>query len=55
MVAEWKTATKIGEEIGMKNIGVGETRKISAHVCLLNGNKRNRTNGRNLLLVPGIR
>lgn len=54
-VADWKTATQIATEIGIKNITVKETRIIAGHVCKLNGNKKRLSNGNRLLLIPALR
>lgn len=54
-VVEWKTSTQIGQDLGLKNITVRETRVISGNVCKLNGDKRKRANGKNMLLVPALR
>lgn len=54
-VNEHKTATQIGADIGLKNITVRETRIISGHVCKYNGNKRQRSHGKNLLLIPALK
>jgi putative DNA primase/helicase len=54
-INEYKTATQIGADIGLKNITVRETRIISGHVCKYNGNKRERSHGKNLLLIPALK
>ena len=54
-VADWKTATQIASEIGIKNISVKETRIISAAVCKLNGGKRRQSGAKRLLLIPALR
>lgn len=55
LVAEWKTATKIAEDIGIKNITPKETRIITGHILKLNGDERRNSNGKRLLKVPALR
>lgn len=54
-VADWRTATQIAADIGLKNISVKETRIISGYVCSLNGNKKRQSNGKRLLLIPALK
>lgn len=55
MIATWKTATNIAEEIGLRNIGQKETRIISGFVKKINGSQYKRSNGKDLLCVPALR
>jgi len=55
MVARWETATKIGEEIGLIDLGHRETRLITGHVLKLNGGQKKRTGDKRYLLVPALR
>lgn len=54
-INEWKTATEIAKDLGIKNITVKETRIISAHVAKINGNKKRSSNGKRVLLVAAVR
>ncbi len=53
-VAEWKTATTIGAEIGLKNVSSRETRIISGVINKLNGGLKKRSNGKNLLKIAAL-
>jgi putative DNA primase/helicase len=55
MVADWKTATQIAEDIGLRNISVGETRKVSGHVRKLNGDRSRQCGAKRLLFIPALR
>lgn len=54
-VAEWKTATQIANDIGLKNITLKETRIIANYVKKLNGNQKKRSNGKDLMRIPAKR
>ena len=54
-VCEWKTATQIAQDIGLKNITVKETRVVSGNVLKLNGDQRKQSGPKKLLLVPAMR
>lgn len=54
-INEWKTATQIGTDLNLKNITQRETRIISGFICKINGNKRKRANGKNLILIAALR
>lgn len=55
MVCDWKTATQIATDLGLKNITVKETRIISGHIYKLNGGEKRVSNGNRLLKVPALR
>ncbi len=58
LVAEWKTATQVAREIGLKTITQVETRKIATIIRKLNSGdakKEKKVNGQLLFLVPEIR
>lgn len=55
MVADWKTATQVGQDIGLKNITAKETRTISGHICKLNGGRKKKLGSNRLLLIPATR
>lgn len=52
MVADWKTATEIAQDLGLKNISPKETRLISGYVMQMNGGERRQSGSRRLLKVP---
>lgn len=54
-VCEWKTATSIAGDIGLKNITAKETRSIAGIISKRNGNQKRVSNGNRLLKVPGLR
>lgn len=54
-VADWKTSTQIATDLGLKNIGQKETRIISNYVRKINGDKKKRSNGKDLLLIPALK
>lgn len=54
-VAEWKTATQIAADIGLKNITMKETRTIANYTRKINGDQRKRSNGKDLLKIPARR
>lgn len=54
-ISDWKTATQIAQEIGLKNVTQAETRKIATIIRKLNKNdpaKEKRVRGQLLFLVP---
>ena len=55
IVAEWKTATQIGQDIGLKNITARETRLISGVVNKLNGNQNKRSGSGRYLMVAALK
>ncbi len=54
-VAEWKTATQIAQDIGLKNITLKETRIIANYVKKLNAGQKKRSNGKDLMRIPAKR
>lgn len=52
---DWKSATQIAREIGLKNITQKETRAVSAFVRELNGNKTKLTDGYTMFHMPVVR
>lgn len=54
-VNEWKCATAIAREIGIKTVTQKETRLISGYVCKLNGDKKRKSNGTRVLFMPSLR
>lgn len=50
--SEWKSATDIAYQLGLKNITVKETRLVSGHILKLNGNQFRRTGQKRLLRIP---
>ncbi len=55
IIAEWKTATQIAAELGLKNVSSKETRIISTVMSKQPGVERKRSHGRNILLIPALR
>lgn len=55
LIAEWKTATQIGLDIGLKNVSSRETRIISGVVNRLNGNQNKRNGSGRFLKIAALR
>lgn len=54
-VAEWKTATQIGEDLGLRNITAKETRAIAGIISKHNGNRKKRDGLGRYMKVPALR
>lgn len=54
-VSEWKSATQIANDLGLKNFTQKETRSIAGVMSKRNGNQKRVSNSKRLLKVPGLR